>query len=341
MPTTVMLSTRLSLEESDHREFCQHFGWDRHSEEIPGFIEFLKNDVDTQNEQEFPTAEQFPVAAEIGNHMHLHYATHAAADPGNQWKSHTRVGGGKYSWMAKYPCSSLEEQRDNILRCAQSLKEHLGVDATCFTVPGDMWDKDTPQACAAAGIEISCETNMSKLAKLILFPKEHHPEGCGDMSEMTRMLPRDPVNGSQLAMLKFWVNYARRNRQALVFLAHHHLVMYQSNACYCLTSELLRYVLDDTEGDVYCGTLTAMGRYWRDVLSPQSRKIEIETTARNIVVRNRGDRDLTGVPLEIEFDSGARLMLLINIPANQEFRFDLTEPSSIHDSGFKLVKTKM
>jgi hypothetical protein len=45
LPTTLFLSGRLSLVEQEHLEFCRHFGLNRHSEEIPTFIDFLRREV--------------------------------------------------------------------------------------------------------------------------------------------------------------------------------------------------------------------------------------------------------------------------------------------------------
>lgn len=103
------------------------------------------------------------------------------------------------------------------------------------------------------------ETDATKWQKLLVFPPEHHPAGCERLVELTRMLPRDPQSAAQIAMLKFWIGFARRHGRALVYLAHHHLAMYEGNACFNLTAELLRHVLADTEGDLYPATLTALG----------------------------------------------------------------------------------
>ena len=327
MPTTIMLSPRLSLEQAEHQAFCDRFGWDRHSEEIPDFIRFFREEVDMANEQEFPTATDKPLTAEIGNHMYVHYGTHAAADPGNQWKSHARMGDGNYPWLRRYPCSSFEEQRDNILKCTESIERHLGVKTSCFTIPSDVYDADTSRAVEAAGIEVGNDTDTTKLQKLLLFPKERHPHGCETLAELTRMIPKDPVNASQIAMLKFWVEFARRHRRALVYLAHHHLVMYQTNACYNLTAELLRYVLEDTEGDVHSATMTDLGRYWRDVLSSRTRKIAIEVHEQAVVVSNSGDRDLRGLPLEIDWGGGRGCMRLVDVPAHSSVTVSVAEPS--------------
>ena len=313
MPTTVMLSARLSLFPDEHEAFCRRFGWNRHSEEIPDFIRFWNEEVDTAVEQEFPTRTERPLAAEIGNHGYLHYGTHAAADPGNGWTSHARVGAGRYPWLREHPCDSLAEQRDNIVACTRAIEDKLGVRTTCYTPPSDMFDASTARAVEAAGIEIGNETDATKWQKLLTFPAEHHPAGCERLVELTRMLPRDPVHAAHVAMLEFWLGFARRNGRALVFLAHHHLLMYRSNACANLTAELLRHVLSDAEGDVYAATLTAMGRYWRDVLSERTRAVRVDVGETAVEIRNVGDRPLIGLPLEIEFADGRRCLRLVDV----------------------------
>lgn len=315
MPTTIYLSARLSLEEQEHRAFCERFGWNRHSEEIPSFIRFFREEVDMSNEQEFPTRTDKPFAAEIGNHMYLHYGTHAAADPGNDWRSHAKMGAGRYPWLRSHPCSSLEEQRDNMIRCAESTLKHLGVRTTSYAIPSDVYDASTARAAEAAGIEVGNDTDTTKFERLLLFPKEHHPEGCERLVELTRMTPRDPVNAPQVAVLKFWVGFARRNLRSLVYLAHHHLVMYETNICSNLTSELLRHVLADTEGDVHAATVTSLGRWWRDVLSERTRAVRAEVHRGGIVVRNDADRPIAGIPVEVDLGGGRSFMALVDAPA--------------------------
>lgn len=315
MPTSVMLSARLSLVQEEHAAFCAHFGWERHPEEIPDFIRFWREEVDTALEQEFPTRADRPLAAEVGNHCHLHYGTHAAADPANGWTSHARMGQGHYPWLSAYPCDPFTEQRDNLLKGSDVIEALIGVRPASFTIPGDVLDEDTARAVEAAGLEVGTETDATKWQKLLVFPAEHHPAGCERLVELTRMLPRDPQNGAQIAMLKFWLGFARRNGRALVYLAHHHLVMYEGNACFNLTAELLRHVLVDTEGDVYPATLTALGRYWRDVLSPRTRCLHIRVEEGGVRLENSGNRDLTGVPLELELSGRGRYLRLVDVPA--------------------------
>jgi len=192
---------------------------------------------------------------------------------------------------------SFGEQRDNALKCNQVFRETIGVEPASFTIPSDVFDADTARALEAAGLEVGSETDASKLTKLLCLPAPHHPEGCDRFVELTRMHPRDPENACQLAMLKYWVGSARRTGRALVFLAHHHLTRYEGEAGYHLVEELLRHVLADQNGDLFVGTLTAVGRYWRDVLSERTRCVQVEVEENRITVTNSGPRALRRPPV--------------------------------------------
>jgi hypothetical protein len=314
MPSSLMLSARLSLVEEEHRSFCNRFGWDRKTDEIPAFARFLREDVDTSVEQEWPTETNRPFSAEIGNHMYLHYGTHAAADADNGWKSHVFVGAGKYPWLKEYPCGSFEEQRDNAAEGSRVVADVIGVAPTSFTIPSDVYDGETARAVEAAGIEVGSETDCGKLAKQVLLPPPHHPKGCDRLVELTRMSPRDPENVFQLAMLKFWVGAVRRTGRVLVYLAHHHLARYEGDICYRLTEELFRHVLADQEGDVHVGTLTAVGRYWRDVLSERTRCVSVTVGQGRVTVTNAGVREWAALPVEVTRADGGRHMRLVTVP---------------------------
>ena len=325
MPSSLMLSSRLSLVPEEHKEFCNHFGWNRKTEEIPEFIRFLRDDVDTSVEQEWPTATVRPFAVEIGNHHYLHYGTHAAADAGNGWKSHAQMGMGNYSWLSQHPVDSFIEQRDNALKCTQVFRETIGVEPASFTIPSDVHDLHTARAIEAAGLEVGSETDSGKLEKLLWLSPPHHPEGCTRFVELPRMHPRDPKNACQVAMMKYWVGVARRTGRSLVFLAHHHLTRYEGNASYHLVEELLRYVLAEQEGDLYVATLTSVGRYWRDVLSERTRCIDIRVEGQTVHIANNGSRDLTGLPLEIDLGGGRRFMRIVDVAADEVLRLNVVD----------------
>ena len=325
MPSSLMLSARLSLVPEEHKEFCQHFGWDRKTEEIPEFIRFLRDDVDTSVEQEWPTVADRPFAVEIGNHHYLHYGTHVAADLGNGWKSHARMGDGEYSWLSQNPADSFSEQRDNALKCNAVFLETIGVVPASFTIPSDVHDMDTARAIEAAGLEVGSETDAGKLEKLLWLSPPHHPEGCSRFVELPRMHPRDPENACQLAIMKYWVGVARRTGRSLVFLAHHHLMRYRGNVSYHLVEELLRYVLAEQEGDLYVATLTSVGRYWRDVLSERTRCIDIRVDGQTVHIANNGARDLSGLPLEIDMGEGRCFMRMVDVNAHEVLKLQVVE----------------
>ena len=137
-----MLSGRLSSVEAEHRDFCEHFGWNRRSEEISDFVAFLKADVDIRSEMDWPFVSERTLAVEVGNHMYLHYGTHAAADPGNNWQSHARIGAGEYPWLSRHPADTFTEQRDNIVKNTELLQALLGITPQSFTIPSDVYDAE-------------------------------------------------------------------------------------------------------------------------------------------------------------------------------------------------------
>lgn len=315
LPSTLMLSGRLSLVPEEHSRFCRRFGWNRRSEEVPDFIRFLKEEVAIAPEIDWPYRSSRQYAAEIGNHMYLHYGTHAAADEGNDWKSHARIGEGRYPWLSVYPADSFIEQRDNLRQNAHVFEKVLGIPSHSFTIPSDVYDDETARAAEAAGIEVGSETNSTKFTKVFRLPAPHHPPGCKTLVELTRKYPKDPSDAYQLAVLKYWLGAAIRTRRVLVFLAHHHLLRYVDVACYHLTEELFRHVLADCEGAVYPATLTAIGRYWRDVLSERTRCIVLKSGEREVTIENTGARELEQLPLEVTLAGGGSFLRCVNVPA--------------------------
>ena len=197
--------------------------------------------------------------------------------------------------MRQKPEDSFSEQCDNALKCNQVFLETMGFKPASFTIPSDVYDGDTARALEAAGLEVGSETDASKCSKLWSLAAPHHPAGCSHFVELPRMHPRDPENACQLAMLKYWVGAARRTGRALVFLAHHHLLRYEGHESAHLVEELLRHVLADQAGDLYVGTLTAVGRYWRDVLSARTRCVQVSRELNRVTVTNFGPAGAGGV----------------------------------------------
>jgi hypothetical protein len=323
-PNTMFLSGRLSLVEEEHREFCQHYGWDRRSHEIPGFVKFLQEEVDLRLDQEWPADTVKPYTTELGNHMYLHYGTHAAAAPGNQWKSHAKMGDGQYDWLPAGARDSFSEQRNNAIHNANLFERLFGLRPSSYAIPSDVYDAHTPAAMEAAGLEVGSDTDASRFTRVFGLPEPHHPAGCQRFVELTRKIPRDPDNAYKVATLKYWLHAAARTGRAFIFLSHHHLLRYEGTACYHCTEELLRYVLEEGAGRCQVGTVTALGRYWRDVLSPRTRCVAFEVKERSVVVRNQSDRLLSGVPVEVDLGGGRPFLTLLDLPGGGEVRVDCT-----------------
>jgi hypothetical protein len=331
LPTTLFLSGRLNLVEQEHREFCEHFGWDRRSQEIPAFIDFLRREVQIGVEQDWPAQPERPFTVELGNHMYLHYGTHAAADSGNNWKSHARICEGRYPWDAKEYKDSFTEQRDNALKNAQVVRDLLGVEMATYAIPGDVFDAATARAVEAAGLEFGSDTNASKWTNVFKLPSPHHPNGCSRLIELTRKYPRDPEDANQVAVLNYWAQRARRNGQAFILLCHHHLALYEGVACYHLMEKLLWDLLADGDGDFYPATMGAVGRYWMRVLSPNHRWLDLSTDNGRAKVVNRGSETLSGIPLMLEFEGGGKCLYLTDLVAGAaaNLSFSAAAPQSL------------
>ncbi|MGD9613684.1 MAG: hypothetical protein AB7V22_12375, partial [Kiritimatiellia bacterium] len=126
-----------------------------------------------------------------------------------------------------------------------------------------------------------------------------------------------------VAMLKYWVGAARRSGRALVFLAHHHLMRYKGNESAALVETFLHHVLADQQGDLYVGTLTAVGRYWRDVLSPRTRCVQATTVGNRVSVANAGPRAFAALPLEIDLGGGKRHVRLVDVAAHATLELEV------------------
>jgi hypothetical protein len=327
LPTTLFLSGRLSLVEQEHREFCQHFGWDRRSQEIPAFIDFLRRDVQIAVEQDWPVQPEKPFAFELGNHMYLHYGTHAAAAPGNNWKSHARICEGHYSWDAAGQKDSFTEQRDNALKNAALVNDLLGAEMATYAIPSNVYDAETARAVEAAGLEFGSDTNAGAFINVFLLPPPHHPQGCSRLVELTRKYPRDPDDANKVAVLKYWAYHACRTGRAFILLCHHHLALYEGVACYHLMEKLLWDILADSDGDFYPATMGAIGRYWMRVLSPNHRWLEFSVVNGQAKVVNRGSETLTGIPLTLEFEGGGQCLYVTDLAAGATASLSFSVPA--------------
>jgi len=321
MPSTLYLSGRLSLDKEEHRRFCDQLGVDRETDGIDDFIKFMREEANTAGGViDFPCETDRQYALEIGNHMYLHYGTHAAMDEGNNWKMNARIGDGQYPWQGERR-DSFSEQRDNAVKNATIIKEKLGVTIRSWGVPDRANDEHTSRAVEAAGMEVGSDTNTSAWTNVMMMPPPHHPKGCEKLVELTKKYPGDPDDAYKVAMLKFWMRRARKKRGVFIFMAHHHLLRYLGIAGTHCAEEILRHSIQGSRGDFYISTLLGLGRYWERVLCPQHRWVSSSVHGTlGISIRNRGDERLEAVPVEVTFSGGRRLLILRDLPAGEEVR---------------------
>lgn len=316
VPHSFFVSARLTLDENESAAHGRHFGLDRRSHQIPSFIEWMRRNLRFESEIDWPfdmSEGRYP--CELANHFWLHYATHASADPGNNWQIWLYPGKGRYPWTTA-DGDSLIEQRDNAVKCTQTFQKLFGFTPTIWGIPGRGNDRNTPRAIEAAGLPCASDSDSGGFVHVFQMPPPHHPAGTQRLVELSRKYPGDPIHGNQLAMLKYWLGYARRHGRAMTVLAHHHLRGWQSASCYRMFEELLRDVLADRHGDFYVATMSAIGLYWERVLCPKHRWVAPTAgPGMGFHVSNSGDRDLEAVPVEVTFSNGARTLALVRIPA--------------------------
>ena len=315
MPHTMFLSAKLSLDESQSRAHSEALGLDRRSEEIPAFIDWLRNEVLLASCLDWPVQADRPFFCELANHYWLHYGTHSAADEGNDWRIGTGPGEGRYFW-SEADGNSRQEQTDNARQCVRTFERLLDYTPTAWGIPGRASDRHTPQAIEAAGMLVSGDADCQAFVNVFCQPPPHHPEGTQHLVELSKKYPGDTLHGNQLAMLKYWTAHARRHGRAMVFMAHHHLRGYEASTCFRLTEEMLRHVLDDYQGDLYVATMTAVGLYWERVLCPAHRWVAAEPAGGvSFTVTNTGDETLDAIPVEVAFTGGRRTLALVDVPA--------------------------
>lgn len=313
LPSTVYLSARLSLVPEEHRQFCEHFGWDRRTQEIPEFVRFLREEVEITPEMEWPHRSERPYYAEIGNHMYHHYGTHASAAPGNNWQR-SSIGAGDYPWLGPDK-DDFSEQRDNAAKCNEVFKEVLGIVPMSFSVPGRDYSENTAAAVEAAGIRVGSDSDASQWLNVMGLPRPHHPKGVKQLVDITKKYPGDCDNVYKIAMLKYWLHLAQREGVHFLYMAHQHMLRYFSNACYHLTEEMFRYVLDDCHGDFYPATVSRIAMYWERVLCPEHKVVHVRVRDGEVTVENSGDEDMDRIPVELNLGEGKRMMVLVDVPA--------------------------
>ena len=319
-PQTMCLSTRLSFDEAAAREWAAHDGRDHGAAEIPRFIAWLKEKVELRHAWAYPMQSAKAYGMELGNHGHLHYDTATSAAPENGWKSHARMGAGRYPWTGA-DASSFGEQRDNIQEAARWCQRLLGFTPRSWAKPGRCNDADTARAAEAAGCEVVSGSDIRARDNVLFQPPPHHPGGTG-IVELTTRHPCDPQHIHHFGMLLFWLHRSQRLGLPMVFMCHQHMRQFEGKACSRLTEHFLRRVLLDFNGEFRIDTLFGVGKYWREVLSPRTRRVAVSRDGGRLVVENRSDMDFEAMPVDLEWTDGARSTVLVSIRSGETIALD-------------------
>ena len=327
VPSTLYISGRLSFNQDELREFGAFLNHNYYPERIPQFVEFLKSNVYLTPFSEFPyeTPSDKRYVLEIGNHMYLHYGTYASMCKDNNWTSHAMPGQFVYSWQTTKPFNSLNQQFDNIRKNQELISSTLGIKPLTWGVPGRTNDKYTAEAVLKAGIKVGSDAYGTAKDNVLKLDVPEHPPGYEELIEVHKVYPGDPRTIRHLRMLKYWLNYAIKHRKGFVFMAHHHLRLYEGNICYKLTEEFFRYVLENLDSKIWITTVSELAFYWEDVLCNKHKKIKIafDNKENEIYITNESVRDYEALPLEIELESGKKFVKLVDVKAEETFKIKL------------------
>jgi hypothetical protein len=320
MPQTLYLSTRLSLDAAEAGAYAERFGVDRGAERIPDFVRWIGENVELRHVSPYPFESEKRFLLELGNHGHLHFGTDAAAAPANGWRLRTKLGGGRYPWLGQ-DTGSFAEQRDNALEAARQCQEAFGFVPRSWAMPDRTRDSETPRAMEAAGCEVLSDSDVRTIHNVLLQPPPHHPAGTRAV-ELTKRYPGDPLDVYHVAMNVFWFHRAHRLGIPVVFMCHQHLRAYESRSCAVYTEYLLRYVLERFNGDLHVNTVFGIGKYWREVLSPETRTVTVRVNGDEVIVTNGSDQDFDAVPVDLVTADGRHFTRLVSLAAGAEVRLN-------------------
>jgi len=312
-PQTLFLSSRLSLSAGEAAAYFRHFNLDRGQEEVPAFVEWMKQNVEIRERFGYPFCFEKPLALELGNHMHLHYGTDAAAAPENGWRFAAGIGSGRYDWSPQ-GAGSFEEQRANALACRKHFEQCFGYTPRSWAMPDSTSDAVTPAAVEAAGCEVLSDSDAAHADNVLFQPPPHHPTGT-EAVELTKRYPGDPQNQTHLDMIRYWLHRGYRLRIPVVFMCHQHMRQFDGYACERFTEAVLRDVLSGFNGDLFISTVSGIGVYWRDFFSPVTRRISVSVVQGRFRVENTGANAHEAVPVDVALAGGGQATYLVDVPA--------------------------
>jgi hypothetical protein len=316
MPQTMYLSTRLSVDQEAARQWADHYGMDRGAARIPDFIEWMRANVEFRHDCAYPFISGKRFVAELGNHGHLHFGTDTAGAAENGWKAKARMGAGVYPWQGN-DHTSFGEQRDNALETRRLCEKLFNWTPKSWAMPDRTNDRFTAAAMEAAGCEVLSDSNVRTRHNVLLQPPPHHPAGTKTV-ELTKRYPGDPQHIYHVAMNLFWIHRAHRKAMPVVFMCHQHLRQFDGSACARFTEYTLRYVLGEFHGDLHINTVHGIGKYWREVLSPRTRRVEVCLQDNGVRVRNFSDLQICNMPVDVELEDGRRFTVLADVGAGKE-----------------------
>jgi hypothetical protein len=276
----------------------------------------MRQNVELRHACAYPFVSSKRFLLELGNHGHLHFGTDTAGAAENGWKAKSRMGAGVYPWLGS-DRSSLGEQRDNALQARRLCEQHFGFTPKSWAMPNRTNDRFTAAAMEAAGCEVLSDSNVRARHNVLLQPPPHHPHDTAAV-ELTKRYPGDPQHIYHVAMNLFWIHRAHRRGIPVVFMCHQHLRQFDGYACARFTEHTLRYALHRFHGDLHVNTVYGIGKYWREVLSPETRRVHVQMENNCARVRNASDFDLVDLPLDLELAGGGRFTVLLNVAAGGE-----------------------
>jgi hypothetical protein len=322
-PQTLYLSTRLTISPDEADAFWAHWGLDRGQDEIPAFIEWMQRHVDLRHSLAYPFQSEKSYAVELGNHGHLHYGTHMAADAANGWRPGAKMGAGQYPWTE--PASDSErEQRDNAIEANRLSVELFDFPMRSWAMPDRTADGSTAAAMLAAGCTVLSDSDITARDNVLRQPPPHHPSGTAAV-ELTKRYPGDPEHIYHVAMIKYWIGRGLRRQIPVLFMCHQHMRQWDGHACTRFTEHIMRYVLTRFHGDFHVNTVYGIGSYWNAVMSPTGRTVDVEVQGRQVLVNNRGREALESVPIDVTLNGGGTATYLVDLPAGGQRTLTLTD----------------
>ena len=324
MPQTMYLSTRLSLDQATSEAWAAHYGIDRGAGQIPRFVEWMRANVDLRHASAYPFRTDKRFVVELGNHGHLHFGTHTSGAPENGWKLKARMGAGVYAWLGA-DRSPLAEQRDNAMEARRWMERCFQFSPRSWAMPNRTNDRSTAAAMEAAGCEVLSGSDTTPRSNVIKQPPPHHPPGTRAV-ELTNRYPGDPRHVYHWAMVMFWLHRSQRRGIPMVFMCHQHMRQFDGHACTRFTESILRQALGGFHGDLHINTMFGMGKYWREALSPETRRIRVTVAGDRVTVENGSDAEFADVPVDLVLAGGGRATLLVDLPARS--RVTLKWPGS-------------